>query len=493
MAAEHKEEGARFSLGSLPLFCPNFPAGFREILATAADDPAKLGQVVATYLPPGRSRWVPGRERSAWNQVCSAGESAVASLTKAGVEDQLGTLYDDCKFARLGLVDREQYLLTRGNNSTFGIWGTVLAPVMYGLLVEDGVDATTARAFAAIFGGFPPRIPVRYGKDMEVPSSKSQLSLLTQPGVVVSGDGTFRLFPAGSAAGRLGNAIASEDLKAAIGQLRKPGTDALYLVAGKRQALAALAPVVQMAKKLGLDLHLVTWHEARKVYSAIEIHNNDSPQDIAVILTPARIEVVAADGFRSTMPNDPAALRAQLATLKTKLAKEDVTLGVHSSDLTSYGDLVRVLDAARDADLSDLGLDVIAGDIPAGALSFEDAQPPQPPHIQFSRPSVASTERVDGRFLDDVAKEIHVRLGAVKACVGRASRGMKALKGTFQLRIEIATDGTVANVAATVDGFRNDDEAKTSVTECVTGMVRRWRFVPPTKATAITATLAFSS
>jgi TonB family protein len=73
-----------------------------------------------------------------------------------------------------------------------------------------------------------------------------------------------------------------------------------------------------------------------------------------------------------------------------------------------------------------------------------------------------------------VVKEVRTRIGAIKACYGRALKRKAGLSGRVKMRWTIATAGTVTDVE-----IEEDSVGDSEVTSCMKGLVRRWRFVAP--------------
>jgi hypothetical protein len=75
-----------------------------------------------------------------------------------------------------------------------------------------------------------------------------------------------------------------------------------------------------------------------------------------------------------------------------------------------------------------------------------------------------------------VAKEVHARTGAVRACYDRSLRKNPNLNGKLKVRWTITADGSVSAVQIQEDSMRD-----ANVAACVRSLVSRWRFPAPSK------------
>lgn len=73
-----------------------------------------------------------------------------------------------------------------------------------------------------------------------------------------------------------------------------------------------------------------------------------------------------------------------------------------------------------------------------------------------------------------VAKEVRVRIVAIKACYERALKRNLNLSGRILIRWTITAAGTVSDVEIEKDGMGDGE-----VASCIKGLVGRWRFVAP--------------
>lgn len=73
-----------------------------------------------------------------------------------------------------------------------------------------------------------------------------------------------------------------------------------------------------------------------------------------------------------------------------------------------------------------------------------------------------------------VAKEVHVRIGAIKACYERALKRKADLSGKVKIRWTITAAGSVSDVE-----IEEDTMGYAEVASCMKGLVGRWRFPAP--------------
>ena len=73
-----------------------------------------------------------------------------------------------------------------------------------------------------------------------------------------------------------------------------------------------------------------------------------------------------------------------------------------------------------------------------------------------------------------VSKEVRVRIGAVKACYERALKRNPNLGGKLELQFTISAVGKVTGAEIGTDTLHDDE-----VGQCITSIVRSWRFPAP--------------
>jgi hypothetical protein len=87
-----------------------------------------------------------------------------------------------------------------------------------------------------------------------------------------------------------------------------------------------------------------------------------------------------------------------------------------------------------------------------------------------------------------VEKEVRARMSALKACYERALSRDPVAAGKLVLRWSVALDGRVQDVGLEADTLKREE-----ATSCMSSLIQRWRFPPPSSVVAISFPLEFKA